>query len=120
MLGKLFTDVEFVCGATGLAAALTRLPEPRPSWRYVFDYNATFTAPCDLQWPTEYGVPHTAELSFFWGQIIYPFGAPDQLCQFTKAEASFAGQIGGVLSRFAAGVPPGVPGLAWPRPRLPV
>lgn len=114
MLGELFTDIEFVCGATALAAALARLPNPRPSWRYIFDYNASFAAPCDLQWPAEYGVPHTAELSFFWGQIVYPFGAPDQLCQFTKVEASFAGQIGDFLAQFAAGGPPAVPGLAWP------
>jgi hypothetical protein len=53
--------------------------------------------------PQRYGVPHTAELGFFWGQPIYSFGKPDKLCRFTGAEATFANEIGAALKRHAMG-----------------
>ena len=41
------------------------------AWQYLFTYNATFKQPCDLSFPAEYGVCHTMELPFFFGQPVY-------------------------------------------------
>ena len=51
--------------------------------------------PCDLSWGPAYGVPHTAELPFFWGQPIYSFGQPDVLCELTARPAQTPFEPGG-------------------------
>jgi hypothetical protein len=78
MLGALFTDVEFACAASAVGAALGRLERPKQAFRYKYVYNATWRKPCDLTYPAEYGVCHTSELSFVFGQCPNP--QPPSLC----------------------------------------
>jgi hypothetical protein len=78
-LALLLSDVEFECGSSlALAAMMLRTPKagagrapaPPPSAHgYRFTHNATWAGPCDLTDPAEYGVPHTAELSFVFQQV---------------------------------------------------
>lgn len=113
MIGALLTDVEFVCGSRLLASALGRHALAPATYDYLFTYNATWKHPCDLTFPAAYGVCHTAELSFVWGQPVYSFGKVTVPCEFNEEEATFAAQIGNLVTRFAASGDPGSGWVPW-------
>ena len=94
---RLVTDLEFVCSSSWLA----RVVPPRTAFGYRFAYNVSWTAPCDLSWPEEYGVPHTAELSFVFATPVYSFGMPTKLCSFSPTDERISATMSGTWAAFS-------------------
>ena len=68
---------------------------------YRFNYNATFTSPCDLSDGPEWGVPHGAELSLVFGAPTY-LTNPSVSCKFTPTDQKVANAVGKLWADFAA------------------
>ena len=71
-----------------------------PAFNYRFNYNATFTSPCDLSNAPVYGIPHGAELSLVFGQPSYPTN-PTRKCVFNSADSAMASHVGQLWAALA-------------------
>jgi carboxylesterase type B len=71
--------------------------------QYLYQYaHAYAQSNCpDDYFDPEYGVTHTAELSYVFGQPLYLFGAPSKLCTFSTEEQKFADEVGALWGGFA-------------------
>jgi carboxylesterase type B len=69
----------------------------------LYEYAHPFPDPScpDSYFTPEFGVTHTAELSYVFGQPLYLFGAPSKLCEFSPAEQQFADEVGALWANFA-------------------
>ena len=79
-------------------------PPPRPSGPAPL-LHARLTLPrrADLHFTPEFGVTHTAEITYVFDQPTYVFGAPThpQSCAFSAADAAIARDISGLWGTFA-------------------
>eukprot|EP01049_Picozoa_sp_SAG25_P011872 SAG25_NODE_1510_length_2868_cov_1.974359_3_plen_238_part_00 len=90
------------CGLRALAGSVA--PNLQ-AFLYRFAYNATWQSGaggCDLSWGPDFGVPHTAELSFVFGLPVYPWGPPATTCEFSATDRQMADSMMRWWSNFAS------------------
>jgi len=105
LYSQLLTDRIFLCGSRLVAGSKSKVGLFGSStFLYRYDYAGKYRKRCTNTWGKQYGVTHTAELSFVFEKPLYLFGPePDSmLCEFTKEDEKFAASMGHLWARFAS------------------
>ena len=110
------TDAKFICQARAFAAAVAHSPR-RQAGVYLYHYDHAYPQPrcTDLYFDPSFGVTHTAEVSFVFGQPTYLFGRPSPSapasCAFGPREEAISDSLGRMWAAFARD---GAPHAQWP------
>ena len=109
------TDKYFLCGTRAVAAAAAMSSAKVRTFLYRFDHAYGQPACADLLFGPQFGVTHTAEISFVFGQPTYVFGRPThpERCAFNSTEQRFADSVGELWAGFARSGMPAHP-QQWP------
>lgn len=107
MAAEFFTDIQFVC-PTRWAAQAAATHGKAPVYLYRYNHAWPDAACGDLYFAKEFGVTHTAEISYVFGMPTFVFGAPAAAanCSLSPTDARFAAALGQRWAALSVGSPP--------------